>query len=1045
MFFLDRNSTGLKSSSTSFTSGLLDSRSIPEKRKVNIQELAAEMKLFRKTLKKLLSYLMSPFVLGLIVTVVITYIALDYYASRHDPDGVQSSSTLKLLQQIHEKSIDWRLNDRGPQPGSDRVAILAIDEKSIEQEGRWPWPRDKMAKLVERTLDYGAKSVSFDIIFSEEDANSSIPTLTRLKRTLLHKQQLSGELEQLFASEIERSNADRIFADTIQHRADRLILGAYFEDYIQNPPYADYCIDTLFGRTYESRYWNREAIKINIQDDSLQKIDFPPELKEHLGQYFTLLEVLAASRWFQDHPQKAEHITEALESLSTYLPPEAYPGFATLWLNDDVENAILLFQEANPDLAKPEGIRMFFSRFGSAFAKKEQADLQAMIRRAGASYCNRFFSKDDELLSLEAHEKIWGTGDDIKQQFEEYSYSKLWSHLGKQEPLEKALDRFKTDTRANALPNVLRWWVNIPLISDGTKHSGYFNAVQDTDGSIRRGILMVRRGNSYMPSLSFKTFLVDHGYSAKASLAVAQTGQNKTPTKVISSFEVDDAEGKPVMKIPVDPQGHLMINYAGGSKMFPHISAADLLSDSPEMIIEVAEQNNGRWGVRQKKVNKTEFLKDKLLIAGATAIGVYDLRVTPFEENYPGVETHANVLSNLLVEHDRIKGSPIASSAPGFMQIHPSEEKLMWIVLLGVGVILSALLTYFGSLAGLAITGAALSLVYVIDRYFLFKSGIVVTILFPTLLISSVFICLTFYKYFTEERKKRELKGTFEKYVSPAIVAEVLSDPENIELGGKKMELTVMFSDVRGFTTISEKLDPRALSDLLNSYLTPMTNLVFANKGTLDKYMGDAVMAFWGAPIHFPDHAKHACRCALQMIDKLKELQETYRAQGLPEIDIGIGLNTGDMSVGNMGSDTVRSYTVMGDAVNLGSRLEGINKQYGTRIIISEFTQAAIKDDFVTREVDWVRVKGKAQPVRIFELVGEGKLNDKKQQVIQLFNEGFELYHTRAFTPAIEKFTQALTLDPEDAPSELYIERCQDYLKEPPPEDWDGVFTMTSK
>ena len=151
-----------------------------------------------------------------------------------------------------------------------------------------------------------------------------------------------------------------------------------------------------------------------------------------------------------------------------------------------------------------------------------------------------------------------------------------------------------------------------------------------------------------------------------------------------------------------------------------------------------------------------------------------------------------------------------------------------------------------------------------------------------------------------------------------------------------------MFSDVRGFTTISEKLDPRALSDLLNSYLTPMTNLVFENKGTLDKYMGDAIMAFWGAPVHFVDHATHACRCALQMLVKLKELQAQYEAQGLPSIDIGIGLNTGEMSVGNMGSDTVRSYTVMGDAVNLGSRLEGINKQYGTRIIISEFTQKAV-------------------------------------------------------------------------------------------------------
>jgi adenylate cyclase len=361
------------------------------------------------------------------------------------------------------------------------------------------------------------------------------------------------------------------------------------------------------------------------------------------------------------------------------------------------------------------------------------------------------------------------------------------------------------------------------------------------------------------------------------------------------------------------------------------------------------------------------------------------------------------------------------------------------------GIALSALLSYFGSIAGLGLTIAALAGIYYVDNYILFKNGIVVTSLLPMSLVVADFVGLTSFKYFTEERKKRELKGTFEKYVSPAIVAEVLADPENIELGGKKMELTVMFSDVRGFTTISEKLDPRALSDLLNSYLTPMTNLVFANKGTLDKYMGDAIMAFWGAPVHFKDHAKHAARCALQMLVKLRELQAEYRAKGLPEIDIGIGLNTGEMSVGNMGSDTVRSYTVMGDAVNLGSRLEGINKQYGTRIIVSEFTHAALGTDFVCREIDWVKVKGKAQPVRIFELVAEGRVTPETTSVLTLFNEGFRLYHEQKFREAVERFTNALSFAPNDAPSQLYLERCEDYLREPPPPDWDGVFTMTSK
>ena len=224
-----------------------------------------------------------------------------------------------------------------------------------------------------------------------------------------------------------------------------------------------------------------------------------------------------------------------------------------------------------------------------------------------------------------------------------------------------------------------------------------------------------------------------------------------------------------------------------------------------------------------------------------------------------------------------------------------------------------------------------------------------------------------------------------------------------------------------------------------------MTDLVFKNKGTLDKYMGDAIMAFWGAPIQFSDHAQHACRCALAMLVKLRELQADYRAKGLPEIDIGIGLNTGDMSVGNMGSDTVRSYTVMGDAVNLGSRLEGINKQYGTRIIISEFTRNAIKGDFITREIDWVKVKGKNEPVRIFELIAETQAPREIAELLPHFTRGFELYHERKFSEAAVAFTEALRVLPDDACSQLYVERCDDYLKEPPDADWDGVFTMKTK
>ncbi len=1017
--------------------------------------------------RKLLSYLISPFTLGLAVTLSMTYLSVVYYSNQRSISR-NDHTWISLLQQIHEKTIDWRLTYRGQQPGSDRVAILAIDEKAIEQEGRWPWPRDKQAHLVEKAIELGAKSVSFDIVYSEEDQNSSMASLRRLRRGLASKSELNDDLSTMIEGEIRQTDGDSEFSRAIGRKSDQLILGSYFDPSEKHAAYQEFCHDALFERSSEARYWKKEQLPLTVTDVPLSKIAFPKAFKDQLTDYFTQLEVLSSQEWFEANKDLTPSITENLEDFAAALPPETYPGLATLWLNNDIENAKAVVQPVLPQIANNQGVRVLFSRFGAAFTKKQQASLAAEVRGAGSRYCERFFTDHDELLSLDKYKVKYGDSKDSIEQFQTQSWASLWpkiqsspeSHAAESadtrtpashtpETLVAAIARIKAMSLINVIPSVERWWVNTPLLGDPTKHTGFFNAQLDTDGTIRRSSLVVRIGNSYMPSLALKTFLVDKGLRAAAHIDVEDSAHDTTGSKVLKSLDIVDQEGDAVMRVPVDQEGHLMINYAGGAHMFPHISAADVLSDAPDLIVEqqIRDESTGKWSSRGRKISKKEFLKDKLLIFGATAIGVYDLRVTPFDENYPGVETHANVLSNLLIEHARAVGdSRLPASAPGFLRTSPREEHLMWPLLIMLGITLSALLSYFGSVSGLGITAIFVGGIFAIDRFWLFRNGIVTAMIFPMTEVVGTYVTLTFYKYFTEERKKRELKGTFEKYVSPAIVNEILSNPENIELGGKKMELTVMFSDIRGFTNISEKLDPRELSDFLNSYLTPMTALVFKNKGTLDKYMGDAIMAFWGAPIHFKDHPIHAARCALQMLEKLKELQARYRAQGLPPLDIGIGLNTGDMSVGNMGSETVRSYTVMGDSVNLGSRLEGLNKNYGTRIIISEFTLAAVKDKFVTREIDWVRVKGKEKPVRIFELIAEGKPTPEQQSFLEAFARGFKLYHERCFQEAIEEFKRALALNPNDTVAcELYIEHCREYLGEPPPENWDGVANMKTK
>lgn len=1003
-----------------------------------------------KTGQRLRSAAVSPFTLGVLMTALLTSIAMNYYAGKHRASK-NDRSMASFIQQIHEKTLDWRLTNRGPAYGSDRVAILAVDERSIQQEGRWPWPRNRIAQMTERALKAGAKIIAFDMIFSEEDANSSVPTLTSIRRQLRDQSRLSTDVADLIDKEIARADLDQSLGDAVKTQADHLVMGAFFEGTDTVAPYGDYCIDALFGRRAESRYWRKQASDLKVQDAELLKIKLPEQIGQNLDSYFTLLEVRHSNTWFERNPSMIKKIIYSLDDMGIGIPPEAIPGIAVYWLNNDLESGKTIMEQINPKIASDEGTRAFYTRFGAAFTKQEAGELAMDVRTAGQLYCERFLTANDELKDPAKFKTIWGEGEDASAQYSDFAWTAIWPKLpasqkaSATETLDQAIRRIVHDSLTNSVPHVLNWTVNISAIADVAKRSGYFNAVQDTDGSIRRTQLIARRGNLYMPSLAFQTFLLDQGFTADLELQKEHLSRRNLDARVVRSLRIKNAKGETALQIPVDYQGYLLINYAGGANMFPHISAADILSDRDTLRVEQTRLNpkTGRYELEIRAVKKTEFLKDKLLIAGATAMGVYDLRVTPFEENYPGVETHANVLSNLLVELTRSQGQPISAGAPGFLRTHPKEEHLMILVMIGIGLTLSALLTYFGSVAGLLVTALFTLAIYVVDKFILFKSGIAVTTFLPMALLTLVFVTLTFYKYFTEERTKRELKGTFEKYVSPSIVAEVLADPSNIELGGKKVEMTVMFSDVRGFTTISERLDPRELSNLLNSYLTPMTALVFKHNGTLDKYMGDAIMAFWGAPIHFPDHAQHACRCALEMLAKLRELQAEYRAQGLPEIDIGIGLNTGEMSVGNMGSDTVRSYTVMGDAVNLGSRLEGINKEYGTRIIISEFTKRAIGDQFVTREVDWVRVKGKNEPVRIFELVAEKDQNVSAS--VLTFQRGFNLYHERRFDEALAAFLESAASDRDDKCAQLYVKRCEEYLVEPPDAGWDGVYTMKTK
>jgi adenylate cyclase len=544
------------------------------------------------------------------------------------------------------------------------------------------------------------------------------------------------------------------------------------------------------------------------------------------------------------------------------------------------------------------------------------------------------------------------------------------------------------------LPRAFAPEVNIPAISRAGVNSGYFNMLPDRDGSNRRAPLVIACRDNYYASLAVSLVQSYLGFPPLA-LDLEPYG--------VKSVRIGD------LSIPADESGRLLINYLGRAHTFPHYSIADILAG---------------------KTAPGTF-RDKIVLIGATAAGTYDLRVTPFSSSYPGIEIHATVIDNILHRHFLYH-----STVTRFIDV-------CTIVFLGllIGFLIPRLSPIAGMLAAFGLIGA-----YVAANFLIFfRFNVWLNLVFPFITMVLIYLGITIYHYVQEEKEKRKIRGAFQYYLNASVINEMLKDPAKLKLGGDKKDLSVMFSDIRGFTTLSEKLSPQELVSLLNEYLTAMTRQVFKYDGLLDKYIGDAIMAVFGAPLSQPDHARRACLTALDMIKELDALQGKWKSEGRPEIHIGIGINSGEMVVGNMGSDMRFDYTVMGDMVNLASRLEGTNKEYGTCIIISEFTYEAVKNDMCCRELDFVRVKGKVKPVRIYELLGEKKDEAKHKDMMEAFAEALSLYREGKFNDAISAFLKVLDIRPGDPVSLMFMERCMNLKENPPLLPWDGVFVMMKK
>ena len=542
----------------------------------------------------------------------------------------------------------------------------------------------------------------------------------------------------------------------------------------------------------------------------------------------------------------------------------------------------------------------------------------------------------------------------------------------------------------------------VPGLLSVADSGGFLTVSPDQDGTIRHYQAVAAAGGSVFPSLGVALVARAEGKGGAAA-PVVPVGAAGAPESLLEL-----RVGSRV--IATDDAGRVGLDYAGPARDFPTWSATDVL--------------HGRVPPEQ--------MRGRIAIVGTTAVGTWDQRVTPFDETAPGVIAHATFVENVL------QGEPLARTSPVL------AAELLLLLALAVGLARAfARGSSRASLTALALGIAGWTALAAVGlRY-----HVVVALGLPVAQMLAMFGVATTWRFVHEEREKRRARETFGRFLAPSVVEEVLAQKGTLRLGGEKRELTVLFSDIRGFTSISERLDPHVLLELLNEYLTPMTDIIVSgHEGTLDKYIGDAIMAFWGAPRPQADHALRACRAALAMADRLAELRPQWRQRGLPDIDVGMGINTGPMSVGFVGSeDRFYNYTVLGDAVNLASRLEGANREYGTRILLGEEARAKAGEGVVTRPLDRVRVKGKRETVMIHELLCMAPAPPGLAAFLEQFGWGLSAYQAQRWDEAVARFREADRLGGGDPPSHVYLARCEAMRRAPPGPEWDGVFEMKSK
>ena len=562
--------------------------------------------------------------------------------------------------------------------------------------------------------------------------------------------------------------------------------------------------------------------------------------------------------------------------------------------------------------------------------------------------------------------------------------------------LPKPVARLDAGARV-VIPEMQSATGNLPLLQTAAGAGGFLTTLPDHDGAIRRSPLLLRHDGAVYPSLALaaaSAYLLVDG----PRIHLARVG----PVDAVDHLTLGD------QYVPVDAAGQVLVPYRGRARSFPSLSATDVLQ--------------GRLD--------PALLENRIALIGTSALGLADLKATPVAGVFPGVEIQATVLAGLL--EGGFRSQPDWASGANFALI------------LAIGCLLAVGLPYLKAGLMLAATAAAVGVVGA-GNLWLWNSGLALAIAMPLLLVAVLAAFNMAYGFLFETRSRQRLMDMFGQYVPPALVEEMSQRPEHFGFAGESREMTVLFADIRNFTTLSESLSAQELKELLNRFFTPMTRVIFDRRGTIDKYVGDMIMAFWGAPVRDARHAEHAIAAALDMLQAVRALQVELAREGLPEIAIGIGLNSGVMNVGDMGSEYRRAYTVIGDTVNLASRLEGLTKYYGVDIVVGPHTRESAPE-FVYRRLDRVRVKGKRTAVEVFTpLCRSTELNERLRDELTAHEQALTHFWRREWPQAQALFASLHESHPDTPLYALYLERIAQLRERVLGDDWDGVYERREK